>query len=464
MSYLSFHCHSEYSKQDAISKVEDIAKRNKELGNDAFCITDHGWLGSFIKAYQVADKLGMQFIPGCEFYVLPDKEEFWLKSPKEVEKVDGARRYHHLIAVAKNQTGLHSLFALYNSHEEHYGKPCVTKQALFENKQGLIVTNACVSGELLNYLRFGYDEYAEQALLEYKENFGEDFYVELQYHNLTFMDEVKAYGKLIALAKKHNIEMVAATDSHYTLKQDKVAHDIYKDIYKPDFKFDLSQDKFPDGFDGEGYYIQSEEEITKAISHLPLTQEEIKHVIANSQIVRNKCEVTYFPKAKPLSNKKITLWEMVRKGFEEKRLGTSLEKASRERIKEELQTISEMGFTEYFINMYNIIKRAKDFDILTGPARGCFLPDNIVTTESGDKCIQDVKIGDMALTRNGGYNPVVGLHEYDINEECIEIELSNGKTIKCTLDHEILVDGKWVRADEVAIGDKLTKANLKGLK
>ena len=378
MSYLSFHCHSEYSKQDAISKVEDIAKRNKELGNDAFCITDHGWLGSFIKAYQVADKLGMQFIPGCEFYVLPDKEEFWLKSPKEVEKVDGARRYHHLIAVAKNQTGLHSLFALYNSHEEHYGKPCVTKQSLFENKQGLIVTNACVSGELLNYLRFGYDEYAEQALLEYKENFGEDFYVELQYHNLTFMDEVKAYSKLIALAKKHNIEMVAATDSHYTLKQDKVAHDIYKDIYKPDFKFDLSQDKFPDGFDGEGYYIQSEEEITKAISHLPLTQEEIKHVIANSLIVRNKCEVTHFPKAKPLSNKKITLWEMVRKGFEEKRLGTPLEKASRERIKEELQTISEMGFTEYFINMYNIIKRAKDLGLLVGCGRGSAAGSEVV--------------------------------------------------------------------------------------
>lgn len=372
MSYLNIHCHSVYSKKDAISEPIDIAKINKEYGNDAFVITDHGDLGAWIQAYQAADKLDMQFIPGCEFYMLPDKEEFWAKNVKEddVESAEHTAKYFHFIAIAKNQNGVKSLVTIYNTHVDHYGKPCVTKKDLFEHSDGLIVTNACVSGEILFYLRNGYDNLAENSLLELKNHFGDDFYVELQYHNLTFMDEVSVYNKLVELAKKHNVKMIATTDSHFNYKEDSLAHNIYKDIYKENYKYSFD-DGFARAFDGEGYYIKNEQEIRESIKNITaLTQEDIDKIISNTQEIRNKCEKTEFPKALPLSNKEKELWDMVNSGWERKRKNTDLEQVSKDRIQEEMSTICEMGFTEYFINMYNILKRAKMLGILTGPARG----------------------------------------------------------------------------------------------
>ena len=270
------------------------------------------------------------------------------------------------------------------------------------------------------------------------------------------MDEVSVYNKLVELAKKHNVKMIATTDSHFNYKEDALAHNIYKDIYKENYKYSFD-DGFARAFDGEGYYIKNEQEIRESIKNITaLTPEDIDKIISNTQEIRNKCEKTEFPKALPLSNKEKELWNMVNSGWERKRKNTDLEQVSKDRIQEEMSTICEMGFTEYFINMYNILKRAKMLGILTGPARGCFLPDNMVTTSEGYKCIQDITTGDTVLTSSGNYRDVIGLHEYDIDEECIELQLSNGKTIRCTEDHKILVDGKWVKAKDIIVGDKLT--------
>ena len=88
--FINFHCHSVYSQQDAMSEPIDIAKINKEMGNDAFCITDHGTLGSLIQAYLASDKTGLQFIPGCEFYVLPEPE-YWAYNNKNNDKKSRGR-------------------------------------------------------------------------------------------------------------------------------------------------------------------------------------------------------------------------------------------------------------------------------------------------------------------------------------------------------------------------------------
>lgn len=373
LSYINFHCHSVYSKKDAISEPIDIAKINKEYGNDAFCITDHGDLGGWIQGYQAGEKTGLQFIPGCEFYMLPDKPEFWTKNNKldDIETEEHTVRYFHFLAFAKNQTGVESLVALYNTHEDHYNKPCITKENLFKYSEGLIVTNACVSGEILFYLRNGYDDLAENSILELKEHFGDDFYIELQYHNLTFMDEVTVYNKLVALAKKHNIKMIATTDSHFNRKGDVIAHNIYKDIYKERYQYDYEKGDFDSAFDGEGYYIKNEEEIRETISNITsLTKEDIDNIINNTADIRAKCEPTHFMKALPLSDKTSELWNLVNKGFDKKRKNTDLEQVSKQRIEFEMKTICDMGFTEYFINMYHILKRADMLGIVTGPARG----------------------------------------------------------------------------------------------
>lgn len=385
MPYLNIHAHSVYSQRDAISEPIDIARINKEFGNDAFCITDHGHLGGWIEGYKAADKLDMQFIPGCEFYMIPDRPEFWTLNKKDdsIETVENTARYFHFIAIAKNQDGVKSLVTLYNTAKEHYGKPCISKENLFKYSSGLIVTNACASGEPLFYLRNGYDDLAEQWIVDMKKHFGDDFYVEIQYHNLTFMDEIGCYNKLVGFAKKHNVKIIPTTDSHFNKKEDVLYHNIYKDIFKEGYEYNFSEGKFDPAFNGDGYYIKNEDEIRESISNFPfLSKEDIDDMVSNTQEIRNKCEKTHFPKALPLVDKSEELQKLVEEGFKKKRLGTDLEQVSRDRIAFEMKTIKDMGFTEYFVNVRDILRRASMLNIIAGPARGssagsevCYLID-----------------------------------------------------------------------------------------
>lgn len=451
--YINFHAHSVYSKKDALSEPIDIARINKEFGNDAFCITDHGDLSCWIAAYSAAEKEGMQFIPGCEFYVLPKEPEMWLYNDKnndEVEVSDIAVKYYHLVAIAKNQEGVKSLIAIYNSHEEHYGKPCVTQEALFKHHEGLVIASACASGELYHYANNDRLDKVREVIRAYKEVFGDDYYVELQYHGLTFTDEKKCYGDIIRIAKEEGVKLIPTTDSHFNKREDVIAHNIYKNIFRTNYQYDFSKGEFDQAFDGDGYYIKNEDEIRETMANLPLTEEDIEQMIANTVDLRNQCEPTHFPKAIPLTDKEDELREMVEAGFAKKRKGTDLEESSRERVEYEMDVVRDLGFTEYFVNMHAILQRAKDLGMLPGPARGCFLPGNMVTTEHGVAPIESVHKGDRVLTLNG-YRDVLGTLEYDVDEECVELELSNGETIRCTTDHEILYDGEWVEAGSIKI-------------
>lgn len=462
MSYINFHTHSCYSTKDGISTPLELAKKNIEMGNDAFVITDHGVLGSFIDAYQVAKELEIQFIPGCEIYLIPDAE-YWdwnVKHNDDIETAEVTARYHHLTLIAKNQVGLHSLIKIHNRHVEHYGKPCISKDVLFNNSDGLIVLSGCVTGEPSFYIQNRMPDKAKAAMQAMKDHFGDDYYCELQYHGLkdTKISEEEIYNQLVRIARDLNIEMVPTTDSHFTYREERKYHDIYKAIYKERYEYDFTKKAFTEAFDGDWYYVLNEEEIVDCISNIPeLTPEEVKHAVENSMVIRSKCEVTEFPKAKPLENKSKELRRLAEIGFNERRKGTPMEEESRERLEYELETIEGMGFTEYFINVWQIVDRAAKLNILVGPGRGCFLPGNKVVTSEGYKNIEDIKIGDEVVTRSGEFKPVVDSYEYDVEEECIELELSNGGKITCTPDHKFLLNGEWVEAQELSIGDKLTR-------
>ena len=139
-------------------------------------------------------------------------------------------------------------------------------------------------------------------------------------------------------------------------------------------------------------------------------------------------------------------------------------------MEEELSVIEKMGFTEYFINVYNIINRAKELGILAGAARGCFLPGNKVSTlnlygnkginEDPMQVIEKIKIGQKVLTHDGKFHKVLNVLIYEVqDEDCIEIQLSNGHTIKCTADHRIFKkDVGFVEAKNLKKNDILNGA------
>lgn len=231
--YMSIHTHSEHSEKDALPTAREIAEINKEMGNDKFCITDHGNISAWVQAYVAEEETGLQFIPGCEFYIIPEPE-YWAWNTlhnDDVETVDYAAKYHHLLAIAKNQAGVKSLIRLYNSSEMHYDKPCITRESLFNNSDGLIILSACVAGEVPFYIINNQVDKARDIMKMYKEKFGDDYYCEIQFHNLNFVDEKELYNTLVKLARELDIPMVATTDSHFSRKEDVIAHDIYKDIY-----------------------------------------------------------------------------------------------------------------------------------------------------------------------------------------------------------------------------------------
>lgn len=464
--YINFHAHSTSSEKDALPEPRHIAKINKEMGNDKFCITDHGNISSFVQAYVAADNLGMQFIPGIEYYLIPEAP-YWTWSAKhndEVDTVDYATKYHHIVAIAKNQEGVKSLIKIYNNSKKHYGKLCVTRDDLFNNSEGLIVTTACVAGEVPYFIINGQIDKAREIMKLYKDKFGDDYYCELQYHNLGFVDEKKLYNTLVGLAKELDIKMLPTTDSHFSRKEDVIAHDIYKYIFYngKQAPYDFRNHKFPSAFSGEGYYIKNEEEIRETMRNIPaLTDEDIDTAIKNSVELAERCEKTHFPKAKELVDKTKELRSLVEAGFKKKREGTKYAEESRKRIEFEFKTITEMGFTEYFINVYTIIKRAEMLGILVGPGRGCFLPDNRVSTIIGKIKIKDIEPGTSVIGGDGEYHSVLNVHKYNVeNEECVKIILSNGSTITCTADHKILrEDDKYVDAQLLKEGDVLKGYN-----
>lgn len=373
--YLNIHSHSIASEKDALPEPRVIAKRCKELGNKQFCITDHGNISGWIQAYKAAKDLDMQFIPGCEFYLLPE-DEYWSWNTKhndDVETVDFATKYHHLLVLAKNQTGVRSLIKIYNTNQNHYGKPCITRKALFDNSEGLIVTTACVAGEIPYYIINNKIDKAREILKMYYDKFGDDFYCELQYHNLDFIDEQKVYGTLIKLARELKIHYVATTDSHFVYKDDVEAHNIYKTLfYNGDkAKYNFKDRKWNNAFSGDGYYIKDENEIRETIRNISeLTDAEVEYSISNSMEIANKCEETHFPGAKELVDKNKELRNLVEVGFNKIRKGTPEEEESRRRIENELEVIKSMGFSEYFINVYSIVKRSEMLNILVGAGRG----------------------------------------------------------------------------------------------
>lgn len=152
---------------------------------------------------------------------------------------------------------------------------------------------------------------------------------------------------------------------------------------------------------------------------------------------------------------------LVRKGILEKGINKWTNRQNYyDRAKQELDTFEELGFTDYVLLNWDILKFCKEADIPTGSGRGCFVPNSKVLTSDGEKNIQDVKIGDIVRDHKNNDQEVIDLLTYDIEEEIIEIQLENGQIIQCTQDHEFFTENRgWVKACELNEKDDLREIN-----
>ena len=262
------HLHSMFSLRDSIIRPEDLVERLKEIGQTAVAVTDHGSALGCVSIYQLLKANGIKYIHGCEMYICDDL------SVKNKES-----KYYHLVVLCKNEIGrinLNKLISESGKPENFYYKPRIDFNLLCQHKEGLLITSACIAGEIGRNILTDYSQ-AKSIAQKYLDEFGDDYYLEIQAH--TSNDEMETNKVIAQLAEELNIPIVVTCDAHYVYEKDKKYQNKY--AFGGNYKED-----------GEAYvdcFVQSEAEIRKRIEYLP--QKVIDAAIRNTDIIAEKCNV-----------------------------------------------------------------------------------------------------------------------------------------------------------------------------
>ena len=358
MSFVHLHTHTAYSLLDGEGTIPKLIERAKELGQTAMAITDHGNMYGVIDFYECAKQNGIKPIIGCEVYVAA-RSRF-----DKVHELDS--QSCHLILLAENDVGYHNLMKLVSAGfiEGFYYRPRIDMDILREHNEGIIALSACMSGVLSRQLLSGnYDE-AKRRAQEFLDIFGRDrYFIEIQDHGI--FEQKKLNRDLISIARELNIDIVATNDIHYTLKRDAEYQDVLMCIQMGKTVDDEDRMKM----DCDQLYLKSEEEMTELFSYIP-------EALENTQKIADRCNVEiefgkfHLPKFEIPNG--LTAYEylkqLVDRGMRERYPNADESVVSR--MQYELDTISQMGYVDYFLIVWDFIHYAKSHGIPVGPGRG----------------------------------------------------------------------------------------------
>ena len=358
MSFVHLHTHTAYSLLDGEGTIPKLIERAKELGQTAMAITDHGNMYGVIDFYECAKQNGIKPIIGCEVYVAA-RSRF-----DKVHDLDS--QSCHLILLAENDVGYHNLMKLVSAGfiEGFYYRPRIDMDILREHNEGIIALSACMSGVLSRQLLSGnYDE-AKRRAQEFLDIFGRDrYFIEIQDHGI--FEQKKLNRDLISIARELNIDIVATNDIHYTLKRDAEYQDVLMCIQMGKTVDDEDRMKM----DCDQLYLKSEEEMTELFSYIP-------EALENTQKIADRCNVEiefgkfHLPKFEIPNG--LTAYEylkqLVDRGMRERYPNADESVVSR--MQYELDTISQMGYVDYFLIVWDFIHYAKSHGIPVGPGRG----------------------------------------------------------------------------------------------
>ena len=357
--FVHLHIHSEFSLLDGANRIKDLPVRAKELGMDSIAITDHGVMFGAIDFYKACKKEGVKPIIGCEVYVAPRSR---------TDKQPGIdNHYYHLILLAKNNEGYKNLSKLVSLSfvDGYYYKPRIDREILEKYHEGLICLSACLAGEVNQALLSGQNEKAEQVALWHKKVFGDDYYIEIQ--NNGIKEQVLANQKLVQLARKLDIPLVATNDAHYLKREDAYNHEVLLCIQTGKRMSDEDRMKF----DTDELYVKSPEEMAEYFKAFP-------DAIENTVKIAEQCNVEFEFGHTILPNYDVPpeypthydfLKELCDKGLK-KRYGKNLSEEIQKRAEYELSIIKKMGYVDYYLIVWDFIHYAKTNGIPVGPGRG----------------------------------------------------------------------------------------------
>lgn len=358
--FVHLHVHTEYSMLDSIAKINDLVAYAKELGMKSLAMTDHGNLYATVKFYNACKKNGIKPIIGCEIYTTNHLDE----------KV---RDNYHLILLAKNEEGYHNLVRIVSEASEHqYYRYRVDKNILRKYHEGLICLSACVAGEIPRDIIDGDFDSACKCAEDFISIFGkDDFYIELQNHGLD--KEKQCHKRLVEIAHKYGLKMVATNDCHYVRKEDWEAQDVIYCIKQQQENKNITIDTVDRmRLETQEFYLKSAEEMN-AVFH------DFEGCLSNSAEIADKCNVEL-----KMGNKLAPKFPSVPNGMtEDSYLRSLCEKTihqkypteegyskAKARMEYELGVISKMHYSGYFLIVWDFINWATENGISIGPGRG----------------------------------------------------------------------------------------------
>jgi DNA polymerase-3 subunit alpha len=366
--FVHLHVHSQYSILDGACHIHDLIERAIELGMPGVAVTDHGNLFGIMEFHEAARKKeGFKPIIGCETYVARRSRK------DKTDPVD--RKGDHLILLVKNLTGYKNLVKLISLSwiEGHYYKPRIDKELLLQYHEGLMVSTACLAGEIPRAILAGNMTKAEQAFIWYKDLFGEDFYLELMRHPVTTPDrdesvyqrQMLAGEGLVKLSKKFGVKLLATNDVHFLDPGDAEAHDRLLCINTGKVMSDKDRLRYT----GQEWF-KTERQMTSLFADYPESIEHTLEVLdkAESFSLFRDPIMPDFPIPDGFSDANTYLRHLTYEGAKKRYSDLTPEIA--ERIDFELDTIRRMGYPGYFLIIQDVLHAAREMGVSVGPGRG----------------------------------------------------------------------------------------------
>ena len=391
------HVHTQYSLLDGAAPIDGLYKKAMKDGMPALAITDHGnMFGAFnfvAHAWKNTKVVGkdadgkdilepvVKPIVGCEFYVVRDRHA------KSFTKDMKDERYHQVL-LAKNKMGYQNLVKLTSLGfiEGMYSKyPRIDKELIEKYHEGLIATTCCIGAYVPQTILHDGEEKAEKEFKWWLDMFGEDYYIELQRHNIKEQELIN--NTLIKFSKKYNVSVIATNDSHYVDRDDSNAHDIllcintgekqstpgFDDFVNDDIQLKNRRFKFPN----DQFYFKTKDEMEKLFSDIPESIDNTNAVVDKIEILNLKKDILLpaFPVPKEFlvhTDANLNQWEYLQHITREgaKIRYNDLTPEIQERIDFELFTIKTMGFAGYFLIVSDFIKAGREMNVFVGPGRG----------------------------------------------------------------------------------------------
>ena len=357
--FVNLHVHTEYSLLDGACRIKELISKVKDMGQTAVAITDHGNMYGAVDFWNEAKKQGIKPIIGCEVYVAPrtrfDKEP----------KIDA--HPYHLILLCENNKGYSNLVKLVSlaSIEGFYNRPRVDVELLRKYHEGLICLSACLAGEIPRKLNNGDYNGAKETALVYREIFGKDnYFIEIQNHGIA--DELKILPLLYRLSAELDIPLAATNDCHYISKNDAEMQKILICIQTG--KILGAPNALT--FETDEFYLKNADEMCALFKGH-------EEAVSNTLMIAERCNVEFefgdikLPKFRidGVSDNNAYFRELCYKGMYQ-RYGESPDEEVVKRLDYELSVIIKMGYTDYYLIVWDFIKYARDHNVPVGPGRG----------------------------------------------------------------------------------------------